>query len=201
MLNILDWWRGRTILGRTATDIYGSIVASARNPVFYTDFQVPDVAEKRYEMIVLHLLIVMERLRERTEAGNEISQALVEAFVRDLDGSMREMAVGDTSVPAKVKKAAAGLLDRNVLYRAAFESEPNLKQAVPKVGDVPSDGSGSGQDLTRPGLIDEMVYGGKGNALAESMLSYVEASRVALKDWDPKAAPVVPFPAPDRYIN
>jgi len=191
MLNILDWWRGRTILGRTATDIYGSIVTSARNPVFYTDFQVPDVAEKRYEMIVLHLLIAMERLRTDVAAGDELSRALVEAFVRDLDGSMREMAVGDTSVPAKVKKAAAGLLDRNVLYRAAFLTEPDQASLAP-AGE---------QDLTRRGLIDEMIYGGEGHQRVDAMLSYVEASRDALRDWDPMTFPIVPYPKPDRFVG
>ena len=47
MLNIFDWLRGRSGEGRMATELYGSIVAQARNPLFYGSFGVADVAEKR----------------------------------------------------------------------------------------------------------------------------------------------------------
>ena len=93
MLNIFDWipvWiGGRTRISIVATELYGSIVTQARQQDFYTAYGVLDVAEKRYEMIVLHIVLVLERLRASGEEGTELGRELVEAFVRDLDGSIR----------------------------------------------------------------------------------------------------------------
>ncbi|MBU2534006.1 MAG: hypothetical protein KKB37_14790, partial [Alphaproteobacteria bacterium] len=170
MLNVFDWFRARSEDGRRATELYGSIVTQARQPVFYTEFDVPDVAEKRYEMIVLHMALVLERLRAFGDDAIATRQALIEAFVRDLDGSIREMAVSDTKVPAKVKKAAGGLWDRDQLYRQAFEQDdlagppgPGSKAAEARVADVPvadggaSSGNAAGLEaMTTGALISEL---------------------------------------------
>jgi len=203
MLNILDWWRGRTPVGRTATEIYGSIVADARNPIFYTEFGVPDVAERRYEMIVLHLLVALERVRKDSEprVSDELAQALIEAFVRDLDGSIREMAVGDTKVPAKVKKAAGGLLDRDVLYREAFAHEQTAQRSETSTEDTLTGNSGN-DGLTRANLLNELIYEGNGGKVVEALVGYVEAARMGLNDWQPLAGSTrVPFPDPAPFIE
>lgn len=169
MLNILDWFRSQSRVGRTATDLYGSIVTQARLPIFYTRYGVEDVAEKRYEMIVLHMVMVLERLRVFDEEGMELGRELIETFVRDLDGSIREMALGDTKVPNNVKKAAAGLMDRDVLYREAFEGT--------------SDRQGRPDDMTLEALLDELVFGGSPASSARVLASYVTASRRVLSNW------------------
>ncbi len=65
---------------------------------------------KRYEMIVLHIVLVLERLRGAGERRAwRLAERLVEAFVGDLDGSIREMAVGDTKVPSQ--RQEGGRLD------------------------------------------------------------------------------------------
>jgi cytochrome b pre-mRNA-processing protein 3 len=191
MLNILDWLRGRSGEGRTATELYGSIVTQARNPVFYGSFGVADVAEKRYEMIVLHIVLVLERLRGLGAQGEAISQGLVEAFVRDLDGSMREMAVSDTKVPSKVKKAAGGLLDRDVLYRSAFDGE-----VLPVKGDETRD------TMTPRALISELIFDGATSPGADGVWRYTMASRQALQGWKIEtSANVLPFPGLDEFLE
>lgn len=191
MLNIFDWLRGRSGEGRMATELYGSIVAQARNPLFYGSFGVADVAEKRYEMIVLHIVLVLERLRGLGAQGEALSQGLVEAFVRDLDGSMREMSVSDTKVPSKVKKAAAGLLDRDVLYRSAFYDEVSLTTR-----------DGTGDTMTPRALISELIFDGAMSPGAEGVWRYTTASRQALQGWRIEAgANVLPFPGLDEFLE
>lgn len=119
MLNVFDWLRKRSPTGRTAANLYGSIVAQARQPVFYTSYGVPDTAVGRYEMLVVHMHLVLQGLARQGEAAESVRRALVECFVTDVDDSLRQLAVGDMSVPRKVKKAAAGLRERDVLYQAA----------------------------------------------------------------------------------
>jgi cytochrome b pre-mRNA-processing protein 3 len=180
MLNVFDWLRSRNPAGRTATELYGSIVAQARHPDLYTELGVRDVAEKRYELIVLHLVLVLERLRAGGETAKAVSQAVVEDFVRDVDGSMREMAVGDTSVPRKVRKAAGGLYDRDELYRQAFDGA---------------------EDMTPAALVDELIFDGRSADGGERLARYIRGCRERLSEWSLEADGVaaLEFPAPASF--
>lgn len=121
MLNVLDWLRKRSPTGKTAANLYGSIVTQARNPAFYKDYGVPDTLNGRYELIVVHMALVLAALTASAEEKSaELARALVEHFVTDMDDSLRQLAVGDLSVPKKVKKAAAGLRERSRSYTRAL---------------------------------------------------------------------------------
>lgn len=111
-------------LRRKAGEIYGVIVTQARQPDFYVSMGVPDTPVGRYEMIVLHLFLVLERLRAQgdSEGDGGLAQAVLEAFVIDMDDCMREMGVGDVSVGRKVRRAAAGFYERGRDYREALSS-------------------------------------------------------------------------------
>lgn len=131
MLNIANFFRKLGHSGRKAAELYGSIVAQARQPAFYAAVGVPDTTNGRFEMVVLHLAAVLEALRRQEGSGGPLARALTEAFVTDMDDSMREMAVGDMSVPRKVKKVAAGLRERALAYReAAEQGEASLAAAI-----------------------------------------------------------------------
>ncbi|MBU2580121.1 MAG: ubiquinol-cytochrome C chaperone [Alphaproteobacteria bacterium] len=118
------WLYGRNNPRRIAGRLYEAIVTQARNPAFYSDHGVPDTLEGRYEMVVAHLVLVIERLRAQGDTSELLSRALVERFVTDMDDSMRELGVGDTSVAKKVKGAAAGLVERTAAYRKELKAGP-----------------------------------------------------------------------------
>lgn len=96
------------------------IVTGARQPFFYSECGVEDTPEGRYEMIALHLFLVIERLKGAGPQADRVAQRVMEAFVTDMDDSMREMGVGDLSVGKKVKRSAAGLYERFRAYRKAL---------------------------------------------------------------------------------
>ena len=99
--------------------LYGAIVAQARLPVFYAGFGVPDTVEGRFDMIVLHLVLVMRRLG-RQVPSSELARGLFSAFCRDMDHNLREMGVGDLTVPKKVKRMAEAFYGRQRSYEAAL---------------------------------------------------------------------------------
>lgn len=119
----MDWLKTRASRRETATDLYGNVVTLARNPVFYAEMGIPDTLEGRYEMVVMHLALVLERLRVEGDEGIALSRETIETFVADMDGSMRELGVGDLTVPKKVKSAAAGLYARADAFRRALMQE------------------------------------------------------------------------------
>lgn len=125
------WLKQRKNRHRVAEQLYQAIVSQARRPDFYRDLGVSDSLEGRYEMVVAHLVLVLERLRTDGGAHSDLARTLVERFVTDMDDSMRELGVGDTKVPQKVKQAAAGLVERTSLYRQGLQSgHENLARAI-----------------------------------------------------------------------
>jgi cytochrome b pre-mRNA-processing protein 3 len=108
--------------------LYGVIVAQARSPTFYMSYRVPDTVEGRFDLIVLHLVLVLHRLAQNSRAGeavghsaaSDVGQRLFDAFCRDLDGNLREMGVGDLAVPKKMRRFGEAFYGRLGAYRAAL---------------------------------------------------------------------------------
>lgn len=120
---MLDWLRRRSLTSAIGRKLYDSIVARARAEPFYHDLGVPDTVEGRFELIVLHLYLVLERLRSEGAAGKRLSRVLIETFVTDMDDSMREFGIGDMGVPRRVKRAAAAVYERSAAYAAAQHAD------------------------------------------------------------------------------
>ena len=46
----------------TISSLYGMIVAQARRPVFYREYGVADTVGGRFDLLLLHIVLVVERL-------------------------------------------------------------------------------------------------------------------------------------------
>jgi cytochrome b pre-mRNA-processing protein 3 len=117
---MLDWLTGKPGVKRKAEKLYGSVVTAARQPGFYGAGRVADTPEGRFDMIALHLFLVAERIKSMAPDGEALAQAMIEAFVTDMDDCMREMGVGDLTVPKRVKRAAAVFYERGGALRQAL---------------------------------------------------------------------------------
>jgi len=120
---MLHWFRRRAEAHRTAEKLYGSVVAAARHPAFYRDMGVPDTPEGRFELVALHLFLMLEGLRRQNAADPELAQRTIETFVTDMDDCMREMGVGDMVVGKKVKRAAGAFYERASVYREGLAAD------------------------------------------------------------------------------
>src|ERR1700759_3106086 len=85
----------------TIEAIYGMIVTQAREPIFYRDLGVPDTVNGRFDLLLLHLWLLLRRLRNVAHGGVELSQALFDRFCEDMDDNLREMGIGDQTVPKR----------------------------------------------------------------------------------------------------
>lgn len=110
--------------------LYGQIVAAARQPVFYAEWGVPDTPIGRYEMLSLHFFLFLERARGSSEAMSAIAQELTDEFFKDLDHSLREFGIGDTSVPKRMKKLARMFYGRAEAYREAVAASDDAAFAA-----------------------------------------------------------------------
>jgi cytochrome b pre-mRNA-processing protein 3 len=100
--------------------LYEAIVAAARHGNFYQDMAVPDTIEGRFEMIVLHMYLVLRRLKD--EGVEDLRQGLTDEFFADMDGSLREFGVSDVAVGKKVRKLAESYYGRLTAYDKALNS-------------------------------------------------------------------------------
>jgi cytochrome b pre-mRNA-processing protein 3 len=105
---------------RSIDALYGGIVAQARLPAFYESFGVPDTVDGRFDLIVLHLVLVIDRLGRESATLRRMGQKLFDAFCRDLDGNLREMGVGDLAVPKRMRRFAEAFYGRQQVYEAAL---------------------------------------------------------------------------------
>jgi len=114
---ILRLFRGSRVW--TIDALYGAIVAQARLPVLYAGFGVPDTIEGRFDMIVLHLVLVLRRLRHEAQLA-KLAQGLFDSFCRDMDHNLREMGVGDLSVPKEMTRLGEAFYGRQRAYEEAL---------------------------------------------------------------------------------
>ena len=113
----------RSTNARVVDRLYRAIVAAARQPALYADLAVPDTLEGRFECLTLHVALVLRRLRDAPMPGPDMAQHLVDAVFAHFDRTLREMGVGDTSVPRRMKVMAEAFAGRCVAYEDAFRSD------------------------------------------------------------------------------
>jgi cytochrome b pre-mRNA-processing protein 3 len=109
---------------------YDAIVAAARQPEWYRGDGVPDTLEGRFDMVAALLALVLLRLEREGEGAQAHSVALTEIFIDDMDGTLRQIGIGDFVVGKHVGKLVGALGGRLGAFRAAFAGEADLDAAV-----------------------------------------------------------------------
>jgi cytochrome b pre-mRNA-processing protein 3 len=113
----------RRLPKRTIAALYGTIVAQARNPNFYAAYGVPDTVLGRFDMIVLHVALLVRRLREGDKATRALAQGVFDAFCLDMDHNLREMGISDQGVPRQMRRVGEAFYGRAQAYEAALAAD------------------------------------------------------------------------------
>jgi cytochrome b pre-mRNA-processing protein 3 len=103
----------------TIEAIYGMIVTQAREPLFYRDLGVPDTVNGRFDLLLMHLWLVLRRLKS-VGSGSALSQALFDHFCADMDDNLREMGIGDQAVPKRMRAFGEAFYGRTAAYDMAL---------------------------------------------------------------------------------
>ena len=103
-----------------ARRLYEAVVAHARQPVFFAEWEVPDTIDGRFEMVTLHAHLVLRRLKDGGAETAPLAQALFDVMFADMDASLREMGAGDLGVGRRVKQMATGFYGRVAAYDAGL---------------------------------------------------------------------------------
>ncbi len=114
---------------KAAHTAYVQAVAAARRPVFYERLGIPDTVDGRFEMIALHVFLILHRIRADQRAAG-FGQRLYDLFFMDMDRSLREMGTGDLSVGKQIRAMAEALYGRIRAYQTALSSPDAMQQAL-----------------------------------------------------------------------
>jgi cytochrome b pre-mRNA-processing protein 3 len=164
----------------TIRALYAVIVAQARAPSFYAAYLVPDTVAGRFDMIVLHLALVLRRLRREPAEFGALGQSVFDLFCTDMDHSLRELGVGDLAVPKHMRRLGEAFYGRALAYDRALDAQggdllaPALARNVFAV-----------EDLSPPGAVRLAGY----VRAAEACLNGQRAAAIATG--------VLRFPDPD----
>lgn len=134
--------------------LYAAIVAQSRQPVFFAQWGVADTLTGRFDMLSVHMGLVLRRLRAGGGAQRRFAQALFDLFFKDMDRSLREAGVGDLSVPKRIERmgtlfygllaaltealdatALEGAVARNLLNGEKGENAKNLSKYIAEQAD------------------------------------------------------------------
>jgi len=108
---------------------YAALTSTARIPFFYTDLDVPDTVMGRFELLAVVMILFFRRTAKSASSGQELAQEIVDAFFQDIDHSIRELGIGDQSVPKRMKKLAGMFYGRLETYATALEEKSVEKLA------------------------------------------------------------------------
>lgn len=86
-------------------ELYGKVVMQSRNPVFFLRYGFQDSVTGRFDVLCIHLFLFSRRLvREDTPKTTSLNQEVFDIFIDSTDRALRELGVGDTSVPKRKKR-------------------------------------------------------------------------------------------------
>ncbi|MGC9954680.1 MAG: ubiquinol-cytochrome C chaperone family protein [Rhizomicrobium sp.] len=155
MLNAMRRSKQRRSL---AARLYAALVARARDPVFFARLGVKDTLDGRFDLMVLHAWLVLERLNAADEAP--LAQAFVDTVFIGFDEAMRELGAGDIGMGKRVKKLADAFYGRMQAYGEAQD------------------------EVAMEAALVRNLYRGRSEPSAKAMARYVLGAMARLKACD-----------------
>ena len=164
--------------------LYVVLAGQARAPEFYRHGGVPDSLDGRFDMLALHLFLVLRRLGGIQAGGADLAQHLFDVMFGDMDRSLREMGVGDLTVGKRIRAMSEAFYGRVAAYETGLQADDD--------------------DATLMAALARNLY--RGNPPAPSklarMASYMRAAAAALAQQSSEdyLAGQVQFPPPPGFV-
>lgn len=122
-MGLLDIFSSKKRYSDVAAKLYVAGVDQARSPGFFLEMGVPDSVDGRFDLIILHTMLLIRRLRANGADAAAVCQALLNLMFADMDRNLREMGVGDLSVGKQVKKMAKAFYGRSETWEIGLDDD------------------------------------------------------------------------------
>jgi cytochrome b pre-mRNA-processing protein 3 len=129
------WPFTRSAASRDAEAVLSAVTAASRSPSLYGAGRAPDTLEGRFEMLTVFASLALVRFQN--DAGAKpLAQHFTDKLFRLIDSGLREAAVGDTTVPKRMRKLAGDFYGRLNAYSAALKAEDRSALAAAIVRNI-----------------------------------------------------------------
>jgi cytochrome b pre-mRNA-processing protein 3 len=116
----------KSAANEAAERILLTVSAVARRPELFAEGRAPDTFDGRFEMVTLFAGEALRRLAASAEA-DKVAQAFVDQLFKLFDAGLREAAVGDLTVPKRMKGIANAFYGRQRAYAAAGDRDALIR--------------------------------------------------------------------------
>lgn len=111
--------------------LYNEVVALGRDPAWYLDGGVPDTLDGRFDVLAALMALVLLRLeREPSRDVQQSAAMLTELFVEDMDGTLRQIGIGDLVVGKHMGRMVGALGGRLGAFRTAAGDPSAIRAAT-----------------------------------------------------------------------
>jgi len=129
-LSLLQRIFGETRQRAALDPLYRAIVAAGRDPWWYRHGAVPDTLDGRFDMVAALTALVLLRIEAEGDPGHQPALLLTEIFIDDMDGTLRQIGIGDYVVSKHVGRMMGALGGRLGAFRTADEAGESYEAAV-----------------------------------------------------------------------
>lgn len=106
---------------QAARVLYGDAMKASRQPAFYERLSVPDTMDGRFDLLLVHVFLILDRLLIERVEQDALSQALFDVAFADVDQALREDGVGDMKISKHMKRMMLAFNGRMHAYDAALK--------------------------------------------------------------------------------
>ncbi len=150
-----------------AQAVYARALLQARLPVFYTDYGVPDTQPARFDLLLALIFPVISRMKDEGTGGRDFNQALFDVMFADMDQSLREIGIGDTGIPKRMKAMMKAFNGRMHAYDAAADNDAAMTDALRRNLYADAAGVGDEQILKMKNYISSLLKGARALTFAD----------------------------------
>jgi cytochrome b pre-mRNA-processing protein 3 len=119
-------------------ELYEAVTRQARQFIFFHDYKVPDTPEGRFEVLTLHLALILRRLKflhsGESERFRNLTPILCNRIIADIEESLRAMSVSELKITRHLKAFVEGFYGRLIAYDKALElnTRSDLEKVIRK---------------------------------------------------------------------
>ena len=103
--------------------LYKRILKSSYERHFYEKIMIPDTLDGRFDLIILHIFIIIKIFKNSSEQNKNFTQKLFDIFMLEVESSYREMGISDQSFSKKMKVVIESFYGRTKMYDLNFENK------------------------------------------------------------------------------
>ena len=103
--------------------LYKRILNSSYEKRFYEKITVPDTLDGRFDLIILHIFVIIKIFKNSSEQNQNFTQKLFDIFMLEVESSYREMGISDQSFSKKMKVVIESFYGRTKMYDLNFKNK------------------------------------------------------------------------------